>query len=330
MFLKLKTGRQACLTAAIAVLSSLTIGNAMAAEKLRLGHGLQEDHPVHLSMKRFADLVKQKSNGDIEIKIFANGTLGSEREMLEQVQNGVLEITKASASPLETFAQEYKVFNLPFVFRDRDHFFKVLEGPIGEAILASSKAKGFVGLTFYDAGPRSFYAKKPINTPEDLKGMKIRVQQSPTTIKMISALGASPTPMPYGEVYTALQTGVIDGAENNVSALTIGRHGEVAKFYSDTEHQMVPDVLLFSMSKWESLNKAQQDILRQAARESLAYEKKLWADYEKGEQIKAEKMGVKFSSPNKASFVAKVKPMIDEERKNAKIAAVLVQIAATK
>lgn len=329
MFFKPNKSGLACLVSTAAVLSLLA-SPAMAAEKFRLAHGLQEDHPVHLAMVRFADLVKEKSKGDMEVKVFANGTLGSERETLEQVQNGVLEITKASASPLETFAPEYKVFNLPFVFRDRTQFFKVLEGPIGESILAASKPKGFIGLTFYDAGPRSFYGKKPINTPDDLKGMKIRVQQSPTTIKMISALGASPTPMPYGEVYSALQMGLVDGAENNVSALTVGRHGEVSKFYSDTEHQMVPDVLLFSATKWDTLNKAQQDILRQAARESFTHQKKLWADYEKAEQAKAEKLGVKFSSPDKQAFIAKVKPMIDEERKNPKIAAVLDQINATK
>lgn len=327
MFFNSKSSRLVCLAAA---LSLMMTGSALAVEKMRLGHGLQVDHPVHLAMQRFADLVKQKSNGSMEITIYANGTLGSEREMLEQVQNGVLELTKANASPLESFAQEYKVFSLPFIFRDRNHFYKVLEGPIGESIMASSKNKGFIGLTFYDSGVRSFYAKKPINTPDDLKGLKIRVQESPTSIKMINTLGASATPMPYGEVYSGLQTGVIDGAENNVSALTIGRHGEVAKFYSNTEHQMVPDVLLISTTKWEKLTKAQQDILQQAARESFDYQKTLWADYEKSEQVKAEKMGVKFSSPNKAPFVAKVKPMIDEARKNPKIATVLDQIAATK
>ena len=132
------------------------------------------------------------------------------------------------------------------MFRDKTHFFKVLDGQVGNSILASSRSRGFIGLTFYDAGARSFYAKKPINTPDDLKGMKIRVQQSPTTIKMIQALGASPTPMPWGEVYPALQAGVVDGAENNITALTTGRHGEVSKFFSLTEHQMVPDVLVIS------------------------------------------------------------------------------------
>ena len=305
---------------------------AVAAEKIqmRLGHGLPEDHAVHKAVVRFAELVKERSNGEVEIKIFANGVLGGEREMLEQVQNGVLEITKASASPLETFSTDYKVFNLPFVFRDRDHYFKVLTSPVGESILASSKKKGFIGLAYYDSGARSFYAKKAINTPDDLKGMKIRVQQSPTTIKMIQALGATPTPMAWGEVYSALQTGVVDGAENNVTALTNGRHGEICKFFSETEHQMVPDVLVISSMRWDSLSKAQQDIIKKAAVDSYEYQKSLWGAFEKVEREKAMAMGVKFITPNKPTFVAKVKPMMDEERKNPAIAKLLDGIAATK
>lgn len=303
---------------------------AAAVEKMRLGHGLPEDHAVHKAVVKFADLVKERSNGEIEIKVFANGVLGGEREMLEQVQNGVLEMTKASASPLETFSSDYKVFNLPFVFRDRDHFFKVLTSPVGESILASSKKRGFIGLAYYDSGARSFYAKKAINTPDDLKGMKIRVQQSPTTIKMIQALGATPTPMAWGEVYSALQTGVVDGAENNVTALTNGRHGEVCKFYSETEHQIVPDVLVMSSVRWDSLKKAHQEIIKKAAVDSYEYQKSLWGAFEKVEREKALAMGVKFSTPDKAAFVTKVKPMMDEERKNGAIAKLLNDIAAVK
>lgn len=314
---------------AIALFVTLA-SQAASAETMRLAHGLSDTHPVHQAMLRFAELAKQKTKGEVDIKVFANGTLGGERETLEQVQNGVLELTKASASPLETFAPEYKVFNLPFVFRDKTHFFKVLDGSIGESILAASKSRGFIGLTFYDAGARSFYAKKAINTPDDLKGMKIRVQQSPTTIKMIQALGAAPTPMAYGEVYSALQSGVVDGAENNITALTTGRHGEVSKFYSVTEHQMVPDVLVMSAAKWDSLKKPVQDALREAARESATFQRKLWAEAEKTEVVAAEKLGVKISTPAKQAFADKVKPMIDEERKNAKVAGLLDQINAAK
>lgn len=301
-----------------------------SADTLRLAHGLAEDHPVHKAMVKFAELAKSKTRGEIEIKIFPNGTLGGERETLEQVQNGVLEMTKASASPLETFAPEYKVFNLPFVFRDKAHFFSVLDGPVGGFILNSSKARGFIGLTFYDSGARSFYASKAINTPDDLKGMKIRVQQSPTTIKMIQALGASPTPMPWGEVYSALQAGVVDGAENNITALTSGRHGEVSKFYSVTEHQMVPDVLVISTSKWDSLKKPAQDALMEAARESSIYQRQLWAEAEKAETAAAQKMGVTFVTPNKAPFLAKVKPLMEAERKTAKIASLLDKVEVVK
>ncbi|WP_180125720.1 TRAP transporter substrate-binding protein [Rhodoferax sp. BLA1] len=317
--------------AATLLLAGMGATSAWAqTQTLRLAHGLNDKHPVHLAMVRFAELAKQKSNGELEVKVFPNGTLGQERETLEQVQNGILEMTKASASPLETFAPEYKVFNLPFVFRNKDHFFKVLDGKVGETILNASKSRGFIGLTFYDSGARSFYAKKVINTPDDLKGMKIRVQQSPTTIKMIQALGASPTPMAWGEVYSALQAGVVDGAENNVTALTTGRHGEVSKFFSQTEHQMVPDVLVISTAKWDSLKKPLQDALSSAAHESFVYQRGLWAEAEKTEAVAAEKMGVKFSTPAKQPFVDKVKSMIEEERKNARVAGLLDQIAATR
>ena len=315
--------------AATLLLAGMGATSAWAqTQTLRLAHGLNDKHPVHLAMVRFAELAKQKSNGELDVKVFPNGTLGQERETLEQVQNGILEMTKASASPLETFAPEYKVFNLPFVFRSKDHFYKVLDGKVGETILNASKSRGFIGLTFYDSGARSFYAKKPINTPDDLKGMKIRVQQSPTTIKMIQALGASPTPMAWGEVYSALQAGVVDGAENNVTALTTGRHGEVSKFFSQTEHQMVPDVLVISTAKWDSLKKPLQDALRSAAHESFVYQRGLWAEAEKTEAVAAEKMGVKFSTPAKQPFVDKVKPMLEEERKNARVAGLLDQINA--
>lgn len=317
--------------ATTAVLAGITCTGAWAQQQtLRLAHGLTDKHPVHLAMVRFAELTKQKSNGEVEVKVFPNGTLGQERETLEQVQNGVLEMTKASASPLETFAPEYKVFNLPFVFTSKDHFFKVLTGPVGDSILTASSGRGFIGLTFYDSGARSFYAKKPIQTPDDLKGMKIRVQQSPTTIKMVQALGASPTPMAWGEVYPALQTGVVDGAENNVTALTTGRHGEVIKFFSLTEHQMVPDVLVISFDKWNSLKKPHQDALRQAARESFTYQRDLWATAEKTEAVAAEKLGVKTNTVNKQAFIDKVKPMIEEERKNARVAKLLDQIEAVR
>ncbi|MDR3409586.1 MAG: TRAP transporter substrate-binding protein [Formivibrio sp.] len=304
--------------------------SALAVEKMRLSHGLPEDHPVHKAVVKFADLVKQRTNGEIQITVYANGVLGSELETLQSVKTNGMEFTKASAATLETLNADYKVFNLPFIFRDRAHFFKVLEGPVGESILAASKKSGFIGLAYYDSGARSFYGKKPIETPDDLKGAKIRVQQSPTTIKMIQALGGTPVPMAWGEVYSALQLGLVDMAENNVTALTSGRHGEVAKFYSDTEHQMVPDVLVMSVARWDALTKPQQDIIKQAAVESFHLQKQLWAEAEKTEKAKAEKMGVKFSHPNKQLFIAKVKPMIDEERKNPSIAKLLDEIAATK
>ena len=301
-----------------------------SATTLRLAHGLAATHPAHKAMVRFSELVAQKTHSKIEVVVFPNGTLGSERETLEQVQNGVLELTKASASPLETFAPEYKVFNLPFVFRDKSHFLEVLASPTGDKILQASRPRGFIGLTFYDAGARSFYAGKPIETPDDLKGLKIRVQQSPTTIRMVQALGASPTPMAWGEVYSALQAGVIDGAENNITALTNGRHGEVSKYFSMTEHQMVPDVLVISTLAWDGLSRPEQDALREAARESFVFERDLWAGTEKAEAAKTEQLGVRISRPDKAPFVARVQPMLQAERKNIRVATLLDEIASVR
>lgn len=304
--------------------------SASAVEKMRLGHGLAENHPVHVAMAKFAELVKGRSNGELDITVYPNGVLGGEREMLEQLQNNVLEFTKASAAPLETFSRSYKIFNLPFVFRDQNHYMNVLEGSIGEEILLSSAKSGFIGLTFYDSGARSFYGKKAINTPDDLKGMKVRVQESPTTIKMMKALGATPTPMAYGEVYSALQAGVVDMAESNVTVLTVGRHGEVCKFFSYTEQQRLPDVLVVSKSRWDKFTKPQQEIIKKAAMDSFALQKDLWTKTETEEKEKAIKMGVQFNTPDKAPFVAKVKSMMADERKNAQVAKLLDQIEATK
>lgn len=316
--------------AGVAGALALLASTAAGAQAMRLAHGLAENHPVHLAMVRFAELARQKTGNAVDIKVFPNGTLGGERETLEQVQNGVLEMTKASASPLETFAPEYKIFNLPFVFHDKAHFYAVIDGQVGKSVLLSSKQRGFIGLAFYDSGARSFYAGKPINTPDDLKGLKIRVQQSPTTIRMVQALGASPTPMPWGEVYAALQAGVVDGAENNITALTTSRHGEVSKFFSLTEHQMVPDVMVISSIAWERLTKVHQEALLAAAQESSIYQRRLWGEAEQAETLAARKLGVKISTPDKSPFIEKVKPMIEKERKNAKLAMLLDQIAAIR
>ncbi|MEW9670559.1 TRAP transporter substrate-binding protein [Ammoniphilus sp. 3BR4] len=320
-----------------------TEGNTGAAETgkgteekeqtLKLAHNLSEDHPVHIALSDFSKKVEEKSGGKMKVQIFANGVLGAEKEVLEQLQGGAVDMTKVSAAALENFAPEYAVFSVPYLFVSKDHFYKSMESEAVQKLYGANKDKGFVGLTYYDSGARSFYTKgKAIKTPDDLKGLKIRVQDSPTAIKMVELLGGNPTPMAYGEVYTALQSGVIDGAESNETALTTGKHGEVAKDFSLNEHTMIPDVLVISSNTWDKLSPEQQKILNEAAKSSTEYQKELWNKAIQEARTEAEsKMSVKFHEVDKAPFIEKVKPMHDEySKKDPKVKEVMDAIEALK
>lgn len=303
----------------------------LADATLKLSHNQDKNHPVHISMQYMADEAKKLSNGGIKIRIYPNGQLGTQRESMELMQNGALDMVKSNASEMESFEPVYGAFNVPYLFTDIDHFYRVLESDIGRQILNSSKDKGFIGLTYYDAGARSFYAKKPINSPEDLKGMKIRVQPSPTAVKMIELMGGAPTPLAYGELYTALQQGVVDGAENNPTALTTARHGEVANIFSLDEHTIIPDVLLISTKVWEGLSPEDQKIIQQAADASMQYHKKLWREMTEASMKEAqEKMNVQFVKVDKQSFQAAVKPLLDEALNNAVISEYVRQIESLR
>lgn len=211
---KLSFSRSLVCVSLLALLSS----GASAAEKvtLKLAHNLERSHVVHQAFEEMSKEVNQLSNGAMKIRIYPSSQMGSARETLELLQNGALDMTKGSASDLESFDNVYAIYNLPFLFKDQNHFNKVVFGEVGKEIMESTKDKGFFALSAYVAGTRSFYAKKPITKPEDLKGLKIRVRASPTTLKMVELMGGSPTPISFGEVYTAMQQGVVDGAENNV------------------------------------------------------------------------------------------------------------------
>nr|WP_208323216.1 TRAP transporter substrate-binding protein [Morganella morganii] len=283
---------------------------------MKLSHNQNRDHAVHKAMTQFADDVKTKTNGDVRIRIYPDAQLGNQRESMELMQNGALDIVKSNAAELEAFSPAYSVFNLPYLFRDKPHYEKIIYGDIGQEILDSSKDSGFVGLTYYDAGARSFYAKKPIRTPDDLKGLKIRVQPSPTAIAMVKALGGNPTPLAYGELYTALQQGVVDAAENNIPSYTLSRHSEVTKFFSLDEHTMVPDVLVMSTKSLDKLTPEQQAIVKQAAKDSAQTMAKLWEASEKEERAKVEKQGVEFITVDKVTFQDAVKPMYDDIAKS--------------
>ena len=324
--------RKNVLTAVIG--AALTFGataSAYAATTLKLSHNHPRDHAVHQAMDAMAKEVRALTDGEVRIRIYPDAQLGTQRESMELMQNGALEMVKTNAAELEAFAPAYAAFNLPYLFRDKSHYYNVKEGEVGEEILASSRDSGFVGATYYDAGARSFYTSKPINTPEDLKGMKIRVQPSPSAIAMVNALGGSPTPLAYGELYTALQQGVVDAAENNIPSFSLSRHGEVSKYFSLDEHTMVPDVLVISTKAYDGLSEEHREALKTASMNSMELMKKLWAESEAEERANAEKLGVTFVKPNKTAFVEAVQPMYDAlETSNPELNAIVERIQAVQ
>ena len=271
--------------------------------EFKLAHSLSVEHPVHKGMVRFAEEVNLLSEGRMRVRIFPSEQLGSEREAIELVQLGIIEITKTGSSVLESFSPDYKVFGLPYLFDSEGHFHKVADGSVGRKILDSSARFQLTGLTFYDAGSRSFYTtKKRVETPADLANLKIRVQQSPMAVNMVSAFGASPTPISWGELYTALQQGVVDGAENNIPSYFISRHYEVAPFLCLDEHVITPDVLVINTRIWESLSDEERGILQAAADASRLYQRQLWADSTEESLDAVKAAGVEVVYPDKESF----------------------------
>jgi tripartite ATP-independent transporter DctP family solute receptor len=280
---------------------------------LKLAHSLNNKHPVHQAIEHMAKRLHELSGGSMRVDIYPSGQLGSEREMMELLQIGSLAMTKVSSSPMEAFVPEMKIFSLPYVFRDSDHFWQVLNGPIGRELLLSGASVHLRGLAYYDAGSRSFYTvDRDIHQPKDLNGLKIRVQQSQTAMEMVSALGGSPTPISWGELYTALQQGVVDGAENNLPSFYSSKHYEVAKYFTLDEHTRVPDMLIVSQYIWTHLSTQEQKWLQQAVDESVVFQRKLWAEATDEALVAVQKAGVKIISPDKSLFEGQVQEMHDK------------------
>jgi tripartite ATP-independent transporter DctP family solute receptor len=294
---------------------------------LKLAHGLDPSHPVHNAMVFMADRCKEISGGELTIDIYPSGQLGSEQQCVELLQIGSLAITKVSAAVMESFTEEFKVLGLPYVFRSKEHAFEVLDGEIGDELLLSTEPFWIRGLCFYDAGSRSFYTiDKPITHPDDLKGMKIRVMKSITAMEMVKAQGGSPTPISWGELYTALQSGVVDGAENNPPSFYTSHHYEVCKYYSLNEHTMVPDVLIISDKVWRKLSEQEKEWLQQAADESVVLERKLWAESEEESLRIVQEAGVNISYPDKEPFAKKVEELLESYRENEKLFDLITRI----
>lgn len=278
-----------------------------------LAHTLPISHPVHKGMEVFAKETEKESGGKLTVKIFPDGQLGTEREVLELLQIGSIAMTKVSAAAMANFAPEYKVFGVPYLFRDKDHLFQVLEGKTGEDILAGGSEFLLRGLCYYDAGSRSFYTKeKPIKTPEDLTGLKIRVMNHQMSVDMVNQMGGSATPMAYGELYTALQQGVVDGAENNPPSFVTSGHFEVCKYYSIDEHSSIPDVLVIGTKFWDKLSQQEQVWLKSAAKKSAAAQKKFWSDNVEECMIKLKAENVEIIYPEKTLFAEKSKAVLEE------------------
>jgi len=298
---------------------------------IKLAHGLDINHSVHKAMEIMAKDLEEISDGQLSIKIYPNQQLGSERECLELLQIGSLDMTKVSAGVMENFAPQMKVLGLPFLFRDREQAFKVLDGPIGQGLLNEATKFWLKGLCYYDAGSRSFYTvDHPIETPEDLKGLKIRVMESATAMAMVQSLGGSPTPIAWGELYTALQQGVVDGAENNPPSFYLSRHYEVCKFYSIDEHTMLPDILVVGTHLWDKLNPQEQKWLQEAATRSVKAQRELWASSEKEALDAIKAAGVQVNYPDKAPFIEDVQNIYSQYQNDPEINSLIQQIKNTK
>jgi tripartite ATP-independent transporter DctP family solute receptor len=281
-----------------------------SARVLKLAHSLDQSHPVHKGMEFMARRLAELSGGAMRIEIFPNEQLGNETEAIEQVQRGAVAMTKTSTASLESFIPQMAVFGVPYIFRDAEHSWKVLEGPLGHELLLVGESHGVRGLCYYDAGSRNFYTiKTPILAPDSLKGLKIRVMKSKTSMDMVQALGAAPTPIPWGELYTALQQGMVDGAENNPPSFVSNRHYEVCKHFSLDEHTIIPDILLVSESVWLSLPPQEQAWLQQAADESRDFQRTLWADETHAARDEMQKQGVAIHEPDRQPFIDKVQAL---------------------
>ncbi len=277
-----------------------------------LAHTLPQGHPVHKGILEFKKALYKKSGGKIDVKIFPDGQLGSEREALELLQIGSVAITKVSAATLSNFVPEYHMFGIPYLFRNKQHQFDVLEGEIGKSILEKGSKFWLRGLCYYDAGSRSFYtSNKAIRTPEDLKGLKIRVMNNQMAINMVNALGGSATPMAYGELYTAIQQGVVDGAENNPPSFVSSNHYEVSKYYTLDQHSSVPDVLLIGTKYWNKLTPQEQTWVQDAANESAQAQKAFWNASVEASMAKAKSAGVEVIIPEKSLFQEQSKSVLE-------------------
>jgi tripartite ATP-independent transporter DctP family solute receptor len=315
----------------VALASMLMLGVASAETVLKSSDTHPDGYPTVEGVKYFGELVKERTGGRYAVEVYHSAQLGEEKDTIEQVRSGVIELNRVSMAPFNGTVKETIVPALPYIFRSEDHMHKVMDGPIGDQIKAAFEPAGLVALAFYDAGSRSFYnSKKPIKTVEDMKGLKFRVIQSDIFVDMVAALGANATPMPYGEVYSSIETGVIDGAENNFPSYDTAKHAEVAKNYALDEHTMVPEVFVMAKSSWDKLTPEDQAIFKQAAKDSVAKQRELWAAKVKESRAKVEAAGSQITTPDKQAFIDAMAPVYEKHVKDDKLKGMVERIKAVQ
>jgi len=301
------------LTTAALLATSFMIGSVAAQTVLRSSDTHPDGYPTVEGVEYFGELVKERTAGRYSVEVYHSAQLGEEKDTIEQVRSGVIDLNRVSMAPFNGLVKETIVPALPYIFRSEDHMHKVMDGAVGDQIKAAFDAVGLVALAYYDAGARSFYnSKKPINSVADMKGMKFRVIQSDIFVDMVGALGANATPMPYGEVYSAIETGVIDGAENNFPSYDTAKHSEVAKNYSLDEHTILPEVFVMAKTSWDKLSPEDQAIFKQAATDSVAKQRELWTAKVTESRAKVEAAGAQITTPEKQGFIDAMGPVYDK------------------
>ncbi len=300
--------------------SSITVsseGNEEKSFEFIISSNQPDTHPTVVALREFAKNLEEKSQGTMKATVYSSGVLGSDRETLELVQFGAVDMVSTGVSTIESYEKMYSLFSVPYLFNDKSHYYRVMDSEyMQEEIFPRTAELGFVVKTWFDAGARSFYTKDtPISEPSDLKGLKMRTLASPTLMEMVSLMGGNPTPLDWGEVYGALQQGVIDGLENNELALTVNKHAEVAKEFSNTKHLFAPDVLIMNTNTLNKLTSNQKAILDECFGELSLNQRELWeAEIEKAIQ-EAKEQGVNFTNPDVQAFIESVKPMHDQVAK---------------
>lgn len=306
----------ALISAALLICMSITGCSSGSGHKriIRIGHNQSTNHPTHIALIEFQNFINERLGDKYVVEVYPSELLGAQTDMVQLTQTGAIDYCVASTAILETFSKNYEIFNLPYLFASPEAYHHSMDDPsITDPIFSSTKKAGFTAVTWLDAGTRNFYTvDKPINTPADLKGLKIRVQQSPTNIEMMRLLGGSATPMGFGDVYTALQSNIIDGAENNEMALTDNGHGDVCKYYSYDMHQMVPDILIGNSAFIEDLTEEEQAIFEEGYELINRVQREEWIKaVEAAKEKAANEQNVQFIYPDQAPFVEACAPLHD-------------------